>query len=74
MHLNRPPPPDLSARYKLKSKYADLQRAYARALEVGPPSPLLDSSNAVRTQTRKDLKLEAAEKDAKVQRLQDEVE
>ncbi|KAL8283235.1 hypothetical protein RQP46_006013 [Phenoliferia psychrophenolica] len=53
---NAGPPPDLSARFKLKAKYADLQKKYTRSLEV-----------------RKDLTLEANEKDAKVQRLQDEV-
>lgn len=34
MASNPGPPPDLTARYALKAKYARLQRAYARALEV----------------------------------------
>lgn len=69
----------LQARAKLKSKYARLQREYARALEVRDPSSAsgLDNRKAdalISKQTRKDLTLEVKEKEDKVQRLQDEVE
>lgn len=76
------PPPDLTARFKLKAKYARLQRNYSRALEVSTNLPLPFPTAVRRAQTdaqsleqiRKDLTIEAEEKDNRVQRLQDEVE
>ncbi|KAK4701707.1 hypothetical protein P7C70_g4522, partial [Phenoliferia sp. Uapishka_3] len=71
------PPPDLSQRFKLKWKYAELQRKYTKALQVRScPKPLRRSTVLTcggDTQVRQDLTLEVSEKDAKVQRLQDEV-
>ncbi|KAJ8293123.1 hypothetical protein OF846_003825 [Rhodotorula toruloides] len=69
-------PPDLTERYRLKAKYLKLQKRYFRSIEaslahsacVDPPDPPYD------VQIRKDLTLELAEKEEKVQQLQDEVD
>lgn len=68
----------LSKRAKLKAKYGELQRNYVRALQVGRFSCYLYLlpffAQFLIRQLRTELTLELAEKEAKIQRLQDEVE
>lgn len=75
------PQPDLVLRNKLKAKYFKIQRRYFRALDVcihalylASASLLADLAHVLPAQIRRDLEIEAQEKDDKLCRLQDEIE